>query len=164
MDGLRVDAPPTGSRRKLKSFFIKPKYQMKYTWYLIAGGLGCFAITAAMVRVKLGQIDTLLDKTPIIDVITQTQMNQIFADIATIFMTGFAGFILYASILIMVVSHRVTGPMIAIVDIIEQLIEGNYGYKRPIRNHDELAPVQENLLVLSQTLLEKRSAQHDMSQ
>ena len=166
MDGLRVDAPPTGSRRKLKSFFIKPKYQMPYAMYQILGGLGCFGVTVAMVRGKLGQIDALLDKTPIIDAATQTQMNQLFADIATIFMTGFAGYILFASIVIIVVTHRVSGPMIAMVDIIEQLIKGNYGYKRPLRNRDELVPIQESLLVLSQTLLEKRSAQQseDVSQ
>ena len=83
------------------------------------------------------------------DVATQVQISQLYADTATTFMIGFVVFLTYAGLLILVMSHRVSGPMIAIVDTIEQLIKGNYGYKRPLRHGDELMPIQEHLHELS---------------
>ncbi len=147
-NSLAQDAP-TKSRRKLKNFFVKPKYQMKYAWYQIVGGLTIFAVTAGMVYRKLALIDLLIAKTRVMDVATQVQISQVYADTATTFMIGFAVSVTYAGLLILVMSHRVSGPMIAIVDTIDQLIKGNYGYKRPLRHGDELVPIQEHLQELS---------------
>ncbi len=140
---------PTKNRRKLKNFFIKPKYQMKYAWYQIVGGMTLFAVTAGIVHLKLALIDLLMAKTRVMDVATQVQISQVYADTATTFMIGFAVSVTYAGLLILLMSHRVSGPMIAIVDTIEQLIKGNYGYKRPLRHGDELIPIQEHLQELS---------------
>jgi len=150
-NSLAQDAP-TKSSRKLKNFFVKPKYQMKYAWYQIIGGLTLFAVTAGMVYRKLTLIDLLFAKTRTMDIATQVQISQLYADAATTFMIGFAVSVMYAGLLILVMSHRVSGPMIAIVDMIEQLIKGNYGYKRPLRQGDELVPIQEHLQELSVSL------------
>jgi len=160
---LAQDAP-TKNRRKLKNFFFKPKYRMKYVWYQTVGGLILFAVTAGMVHRKLALVDMLTAKTRLMDVATQVQISQVYADIATTFMFGFAIFVMYACLLILVMSHRVAGPMIAIVDTIEQLIEGNYGYKRPLRHGDELVPIQEHLQELSVRLREKERAEIDYGQ
>ena len=102
-----------------------------------------------MVYRKLALIDLLIAKTRVMDVATQVQISQVYADTATTFMIGFAVSVTYAGLLILVMSHRVSGPMIAIVDTIEQLIKGNYGYKRALRHGDELIPIQEHLQELS---------------
>jgi len=151
---LAQDAP-TKNRRKLKNFFVKPKYQMKYAWYQIVGGTTLFAVTAGMVHLKLALIDLLMAKTRVMDVATQVQISQLYADTATTFMIGFVVFLTYSGLLILVMSHRVSGPMIAIVDTIEQLIKGNYGYKRPLRHGDELMAIQEHLHELSVRLRAK---------
>ena len=146
------------SRRKWKNFFVKPKYQMKYTWHQIAGGLVFFSVASIMVLVKVGEIDALMDQTKILDLSTQVQITRIYVEMVTIFMVVFAGYIFYACMLMLVVSHRVSGPTIAIVATIEELIKGNYGFKRPLRNHDELGAIQHVLQELSENLKEKNEA------
>ncbi len=157
-DSIAKDAPKR-NRRRLKNFFIKPKYQMKYAFHQIFSGLVFFAVTAGIVHKKLALVDLLMSKTRVMDLATQVQISQVYADIATTFMIGFACFVVYASLLILIMSHRVSGPMVAIVATIEQLIKGNYGYKRTLRHRDELGPIQEHLQELSVQLKAKERAE-----
>lgn len=149
------------SQRKWKNFFVKPKYQMKYTWYQIAGGLVFFSAAALMVLAKVDEIDVLMDQTKIMDLSTQVQITRIYAEMITIFMVVFAGYIFYACMLMLVVSHRISGPAIAIVATIEELIKGNYGFRRPLRKRDELGAVQHVLQELSENLENKSSHRHN---
>ncbi|MCZ6616718.1 MAG: hypothetical protein O7E57_01195 [Gammaproteobacteria bacterium] len=155
--------PTAENRRRLRNFFVKPNYQTKYAGYQIGGGLGCFAMTAGLAHAKLAQVDALMAQARIMDVATQVQIGQLYTDIATLFMVGFAGYISYASILILVLSHRVYGPMVAIVAAIEELIKGNYGPVRPLRRNDELVPIHEHLQTLSNRLKEKDGGATDVS-
>ena len=131
---------------------------MKYTWHQIAGGLAFFSVAAIMVLIKVGEIDALMNQTKILDLSTQVQITRIYVEMVTIFMVLFACYIFYACMLMLVVSHRVSGPTIAIVATVEELIKGNYGFKRPLRNNDELGSIQHVLQELSENLKEKNEA------
>tara|TARA_A100001037_G_scaffold306118_1_gene349347 strand:- start:5252 stop:5749 length:498 start_codon:yes stop_codon:yes gene_type:complete len=152
-----VQAVDGRSRRKLKSFFIKPKYHMSYAGYLVLGGLIGFGLTAYLVVAKLVEIDAILDSAPMMGALTQARINAIFADITMMFMLGFAGYIVYATVVTMLVSHRVSGPMIAIVNFIDQMINGNYAYRRPLRKNDELIAIHSRLEILADTLEEREN-------
>jgi len=151
------------NQRKWKSFFVKPGYQMSYIWHQAIGGVFIFGLAIFLVNLKLTEIDVLMKQEQVselamvIQVDAQVQINWLYAEIITIFMTSFAIHVVYACLVMLLVSHRVAGPMVAIVDIIKQFGQGNYSYKRPLRNNDELVPVHEHLQELSDCLLAKDS-------
>ena len=157
-------APKTSvNQRKWKTFFVKPEYQMPYIWHQAVGGVFIFGLSIFLVHLKVFEIDALMNQEQVselpmyIQVDAQVQINWLYAEIVTIIMTSFAIHVVYACFVMLLVSHRVTGPMVAIVDIIEQFGKGNYNYKRSIRNDDELVPIHRHLQVLSERLLEKES-------
>ena len=136
---------------------------MSYIWHQAIGGVVIFGLAILLVNVKLAEIDVLMNQEQVseqalvIQVDAQVQINWIYAEIVTIFMASFAIHVVYACLLMLLVSHRVSGPIVALVDIIKQFGKGNYNYKRPLRSNDELVPVHEHLQELSERLLAKDS-------
>ena len=149
--------------RKWKNFFIKPGYQMSYIWHQAIGGVLIFGLSIFLVQLKLTEINVLMNQervselAMVIQVDAQVQIHWIYAEIVTILMTSFAIYVVYACLVMLLVSHRVSGPMVAIVDIIDEFSKGNYSYKRPLRKNDELVPIHKRLQGLSKHLVTKDS-------
>ena len=146
-----------GSRnlRRWRKFFFKPKFQVRYGYYQIFSGLGFFSITVYLVNEKLVEIDHLLKNNAIFDTLTRKQMQDAYASIAEIAMAGFAGYLLFTFAYSLLLSHRISGPTISIVTFIDELNKGNYGFRRGLRNGDELMPIMDALHDLSKTLFRK---------
>ena len=131
--------------RKLKNFFRKPQYQIKYSNYLIAGGLLSICATASFIQLKLVEVDDLLNSPDAVGFGAQVQIYDALADVAQLAFMGFAGFVVYACILSLIMSYRIAGPMVAILAYIDELKKGNYTYPRELRKSDELKPIHEGL-------------------
>jgi len=142
-------------RRKWKNFFFKPGFKFKYTWYFVAGGLGIFALTTGLIQRRLGEVTALTNARPILSLTEQAYVQDLFVEITKISLVGFSSYVLFSFLLAFVVSHRVSGPMVALTDIIRQFRDGNYGYRRPLRHKDELTQVHTELMELGDALQER---------
>ncbi|MCZ6889905.1 MAG: hypothetical protein O7H39_15575, partial [Gammaproteobacteria bacterium] len=59
--GVRIGAnASTERRRRLKNYLIKSKFQLKFSYYMIAAGFAFFGATVYFVEKKLTEIDVLL--------------------------------------------------------------------------------------------------------
>ncbi len=134
---------------------------MAYIWHQALGGVFIFGLAIFLVNFKLAEIDVLMNQEQMsaqatfMQVDAQVQINWLYAEIVTIFMASFAIHVVYACLLMLLVTHRVTGPVVAILDIIKQFSKGNFSYRRPLRNNDELVPIHEQLQELSESLVAK---------
>ena len=68
-------------KRKLKNFFVKPKFQLKYTYYQVAAGFSFFGTTVFLINRKLMEIDFVLQNNVVIDALIQQQLDNIYTDI-----------------------------------------------------------------------------------
>ena len=145
------------SRRLFKNFLLKPKHQIAYPYYVIVVGFAVFGSTAIYIRGKMAQIESLLNQGPNSE-ISYLQLTDLFADATRVSMFGFFVFVLFSCIYALVISHRVSGPMTAIIAFIEQLQKGNYDYRRELRKRDELKPILRALKGLAAALRKDREA------
>ena len=150
-EGQNADLPAE-NRRSIKNFFKKPKFHLKYTNYFIGGGLLSLAGTAIVIQRKLEDVDVLLNSPEATGLGGQVQIYDALAGVTQVAFIGFASFVVFACILALIMSHRIAGPMIAIVAYIDELRKGNYNYARELRKRDELKPIHEGLQALAADL------------
>ena len=144
-----------GNQRKLRNFFFKPNFQVKYGYHQVIAGFGFFGGTVYLVNEKLAEIDVLLQNNVIFETLVRNQINDGYTDIAKIALAGFAAYVTFTFIYSLLLSHRISGPMISIVAFIDELNKGNYGFKRALRRGDELGPIMNSLHELATTLIRK---------
>ncbi len=146
------------NRRTLRALFVKPVYQMRLGLLLIYLGLLMLSGTAYLMYQELRALDAMLNQ-PLADP-TQVQavLSNVLDSVVAYGLGGFAAFVLMASILGLVINHRVSGPTHALLQIIDQYIAGNYTYRRKLRAHDELKPIQKRLKKLGDKLEAERRA------
>jgi nitrogen fixation/metabolism regulation signal transduction histidine kinase len=155
---LQDAAPSHADRRKIGNFFLKPAYNLKFGYRLIMAGFLCFGATAWLVWQKLGQFDALMNQN-YADV-SPVAAAEIMAQAAEITLGGFLCFVLFASMYALLMCHRVGGPMVAIMDTIQQLQRGNYDINRRLRKRDELHPIQNSLIELAKKLKAEQEDDH----
>ena len=119
---------------------------------MIAAGFAFFGTTVYFVQKKLTEIDVLLRDNQIIDAIVRSQILDRYSDITQITLGGFAGYVTFTFIYALVLTHRVSGPIMSIVAFIDELKKGNYGYARNLRRGDELVPIMSRLQELARVL------------
>jgi HAMP domain-containing protein len=73
-------------------------------------------------------------------------------EITKVSLAGFSAYLVFSFVVAFVLSHRVSGPIVAIVDVIAQFQQGNFGYRRPIRRYDELKEIHGELIALGEAL------------
>ena len=155
--GVQVISSPADVRnkRRLKNFFVKPKFQLKYTYYQVAAGFAFFGTTVFLINQKLIEIDVVLQNNVVIDALIRQQLHNIYTDVTKITLIGFASYVAFTFVYAMLLTHRVSGPMISIVAFIDELKKGNYGFERKLRRGDELVPISTSLHELAQSLRRK---------
>lgn len=145
----------TTNRRKLSNFMLTPNFQLKLTFYYILTGVAIIAGTLAIVYNKIMDVRSMMNNVLLTDFSTQSQINSELYDIAIITMFGFVLFAMASFIFALVVSHRIAGPVLAILDYIEELKKGNYNFGRGLRPNDELTPIMDSLHELAPILRDK---------
>ncbi|NKB97313.1 MAG: hypothetical protein GKR90_02275 [Pseudomonadales bacterium] len=142
------------NRRLLSNILVRPKYTVKFVNYFIGGGALAIGAVIAAIYLRLLDIDQILNSSQAMGVGGHIPVYDAFTDVTTIAIAGLAFFVIYSCIIAIVLSHRVAGPMTALVDCIEQLKKGNYSYERDLRKHDELRPIHDAIRDLSRSLKE----------
>ncbi len=82
-------------------------------------------------------------------------MQALLEDITLIAIGGFASYVLISFVLAFTISHRITGPMVALTDIMRQFAQGNLDYRRPLRRGDQLGQLHSELMSLGGALRQK---------
>lgn len=145
--------------RKLANFLLKPKFQLKLTFYYLGVGLAIIVATGSAVYFKFMQVRMLLNDRVITDFSTQSQVNTIMFHIAQISLIGFVLFAIASFIFALMISHRIAGPVVAITTYITELKKGNFGYMRKLRPADELTLIMDALHDLSRELQSRTDKQ-----
>ena len=143
------------NNRKLSNFLLTPKFQLKLTLYFVVAGVGIIAATITAVYLKIMQVRALMNTALLTDFTTQSQINSLMFEVAGITLVGFVLFAIASFIFALMVSHRIAGPMVAILAFINELKIGNYDYRRSLRPYDELTAIMDALHDLAPVLREK---------
>ena len=152
------DQQGTIERRRWTNFFVKPRFQLRYVNWFITGAFITLAGTVAAIHYRLQPVDHLLNAPESLagaDPSALVPLYSAFSDITLIALAGLVIFAVWACALALLMNHRIAGPMIAIVDILEKTRQGNYRYDRQLRNNDELMPIYEAASNLQKSLREE---------
>ena len=146
------------NRRKFKNFFVKSRYKVRFVPYFAIGGMVSIAAVGYLIHQRLLAIDELLNNPEAMGISGHIPVYDAFTDITTIALAGFSFMIVYSCLIAVMCSHRVSGPMTAIVACIDEMKRGNFAFARNLRKHDELKPIHEALRELGRVLQEKENA------
>ena len=144
------------NQRKLQNLVVRPRLQLKLGLsFMLVGGL-ILSVIGLYVLYLLADVQQIMGANARLDFQSQTQINDLLLRCVEVVVQGFIVFILASFVFAIVVSHRVSGPQVAISAYIEQLKQGNYDHKRALRDRDEL---QDIMLALNElaAILEKRT-------
>lgn len=139
-------------QRSVKNFLLNPRMQLRISLYFVVFG---FAIMGAMTFLFYNQIqrvDDIVSSISGMPIEQQIELGQILSNLVKISLIFYLIFLLSAGLYGLIISHRIAGPMYAILAYIEELKKGNYDSKRNLRDYDELKPVMDSLKELAEGL------------
>ena len=146
------------NRRSLANALVRPKHRVGFLNYFVFGGIAAIGAVIGFVYMRLMEVDRILNSSEAMGVGGHIPVYDAFTDVTTIAILGLAFFVIYACVISIVLSHRVAGPMTALIDCIEQIKQGNYDYDRQLRKKDELHPVHDALRDLARSLKDHEKA------
>ena len=138
--------------RRLKNFLIDPHYQLKYILYFTSLAVAIWGGAFAWLVFNVDSFFTWLTKSESANPDLLLQIHQLSDSIIWISLGTLFLFLILSSLLAILVTHRVAGPMVAINKVIEDMTDGNYNSTRPLRKYDELESIAENLKALQDKL------------
>lgn len=144
-------------QRKLKNFVLNPRMQFRMSIYFIAFGLAVLGVMVAAIFSQVNEVHELISMTNGVSVEQQLAIGNKLMGIVRVAMIFFLFILIAAAVYGVIVSHRIAGPMFAILGYIEELKKGNYAARRELRPYDELIPIMESLHDLGKRLQEKNS-------
>lgn len=136
-------------QRYIKNYLLNPRMQLRMTMYFIVFG---FAIMGAMTFIFYNQIqrvDDIISSISGMPIEQQIELGTILSNLVKICLIFFLIFLVSAGFYGLLISHRIAGPMYAILAYIEELKKGNYDSKRNLRDYDELQPIMASLKELA---------------
>lgn len=143
------------NRRKLANFIRSGKDSTPYHIHFLIGGLAFVTILFLNAARSMGEVNAILEAASDTALVEQLQ-GRIWVSMVTLFII-FATFFVGSAIYLLVIVHRVRGPIVALQAYIDELIKGNYDHARSLRKGDELEPVMTKLQELAEHL-KKQSA------
>lgn len=146
----------TDNKRIVKNYFINPAFQTKLILYFIAISLAITGLMIFSINIYMSEIFSHVSNIPGIPFKTldaiQLSLDKIFKTSLTFLALGLATTILFG----LIISHRIAGPMYAILQYIDRLLASDFSEKRNLRPHDELAPIMYKLHLLADKLSAKK--------
>lgn len=139
-------------QRSIKNFVLNPRMQFRMSIYFIAFGLAVLGVMLAAIFSQINQVHEIVSVTQGISVEQQLIIGQKLLGIVKVAMIFFLFILVAAAIYGVIVSHRIAGPMFAIISYINELKKGNYAARRELRPSDELIPIMESLHELGNEL------------
>lgn len=132
-------------KRTVKNYLINRPMQMRMSYYfvsislaLVGAGVVYLNYNMSIVRAQIAQIQGLPYS---FQMAIESRMSaMLYFSLGFLILT-----VIFNLIYGIYISHRVAGPMYAIVQYIENLREGNFDEKRTLRPTDELRPIMQAL-------------------
>lgn len=143
-------------KRELKNFVINKPFQLRMVYYFTAICVALVGLQLFVMNLFVTDLRYIISNVPSIPINTQI----LFEDKLSHLMSSSLGFLMLsimgAVIFGIIVSHRIAGPMFAILKVIDQLKSGDYKIARKLRPSDELVPIMDSLHELATSLEKKR--------
>ena len=155
-----ASADKNENRRSLTNALVRPKHRVGFLNYFVFGGVAAIGTVIGFVYMRLADIDQILNSSEAMTVGGHIPVYDAFTDVTTIAILGLALFVIYACVIAIILSHRVAGPMTALIDCIEQIKQGKYDFDRQLRKKDELHPVHDALRDLARSLKDNAKSKH----
>lgn len=129
--------------------------QFRMSIYFVAFGLAVLGVMLAAIFSQINEIHEIISLTQGVPVEQQTVIGNKLLGIVKVAMIFFLFILLAAAVYGVIISHRIAGPMFAILGYIAELKKGNYTAQRELRPYDELIPIMESLHELGRELQKK---------
>ncbi|MEK6554307.1 MAG: hypothetical protein AABZ31_03625 [Bdellovibrionota bacterium] len=143
-------------KRSIKNFILNPKMQLRISLYFVAFGFGISAFMTFIFFTQVQQIEVLINSISGMPLEQQVEIGRLLNSLVKISILFFFVFMIASVLYGLLVSHRIAGPMYAIMSYIEDLKKGHYDSGRKLRDYDELGPVMDALHELSAQLKNKK--------
>lgn len=137
-------------QRKAINYVLTAGLSKGYYVHVLLGGIAFLGILAAYASKILNEVNLIVATIPDADLAALLQERLL--TVTTLFFVCFLAFLLCTVFYIIVLSHRVGGPIVAIVHYINELKKGNYDAQRQLRKNDELLPIMLELQDLAKIL------------
>lgn len=139
-------------KRSIQNIFVRPKFQARLILVPAAIGVAILGVVAFLIFDRLAQIQVLMNDNPRMDFLVQSQINDLMMSCLQYSLFGFMLNIILVFIFLLVTSHRVAGPQVAITAALEAIRNKNYGAVRPLRPADELQEIMVGVRELADQL------------
>jgi signal peptidase II len=145
------------NKRQLKNIIINPEFQLKLVFYFFSVSLAILGVMILILNIYITDLHKILSNVDHISIndleLALASLNKILYVSIVFVLAALGTTVVFTTI----ISHRIAGPMFAIVKYIEQMLAGDYDNKRILRPSDELHPIMEKLHELSDQLKKKKS-------
>lgn len=132
-------------KRHLRNFIVNRPFQSRICYYMVALTLSLTAGMSAFVTYTLNNLRVLVSQIPMVPTGVLIEIEKTFLLImivsALFVVVSVLGTIVYG----IIISHRMAGPMHAILNYIAAIKAGRGHEKRNLRPNDELIPIMESL-------------------
>ncbi len=139
-------------KRSIKNYVLNPRMQLRIGIYFVAFGFGMAAFMTLVFYMQIQQIEALIYSIQGMPTEIQYEIGLMLSSLVKVMILFFFVFIISSVIYGLIVSHRIAGPMHAILAYIEDLKKGNYESSRKLRDYDELGPIMTSLHELADKL------------
>jgi len=156
------DLAMSRKNRKLKNFLVTPRFQLKLSLFFIVSGLLFLMVIVGFTFNNVNEVTQLMNMNPIMDFSTQNRVNDLMFQIVQVCLAGFVLYMIFSFLFALVISHRIAGPVVAIVAYIRALQEGDYDYQRNLRPGDEFKEIMDELHKLK-PIMQERERQAEQS-
>lgn len=146
-------------RRKAINYVLTAGLSKGYYVHVLLGGIAFLGILAAYASKILSEVNLIVATIPDADLATLLQER--LMTVSVLFFVCFLAFLLCTVLYIIMLSHRVGGPIVAIVHYINELKKGNYDAQRQLRKNDELLPIMLELQDFARILKSSRPQSKD---
>ncbi|NJL25965.1 MAG: hypothetical protein HC902_12900 [Calothrix sp. SM1_5_4] len=143
------------NQRKLGNFFKSSKLSQGYHLHILSGGMVFIAILVIYAAKILTEVNVRVGMLPEPHIAAELQDN--LMTVGLLFIVSFMIFVVCTTFYLIVIGHRVGGPVVAICSYIEELKKGNFSTRRALRKNDELIPIMTKLQELA-AILEKNKS------
>jgi len=142
-------------QRELKNFIINKPFQLRMSYYFVAMSVGLVGLLMVFMNSYLDDIRMILANISGLPMQAQIDIEEKLSHLINT-AYGFLFLSLLASVFYgIIISHRIAGPMVAILQFIKSLKAGLYDEKRSLRPYDELIPIMDSLHDLADHLKKK---------
>lgn len=139
-------------KRSIQNIFVRPKFQLRLIFIPASMGIAILGVVAFLIFDRLAQIQVLMNNNPRIDFAVQSQINDLMMSCLQYSLFGFMLNIILVFVFLLIISHRVAGPQVAISAALEALKRKEYDSLRPLRPADELQEIMTGIRELADQL------------